>query len=656
MLTDKIGIHYSGKVFETMNNEEIRNAKGFKKNLHYLILKNLLVLKLTENGLSPVQTPKVFYFRDLENDEIYRINTFKMSINKVQNIVNISKDNDKQLNKHKSQKWTKDLNTQDKHKQLNKHKSQKCAQIMTEDFTSDSSSDSDSDNNSDDTCSNSDSDSDSDSDNDTCNKCCENSCSDNFVKSCKDKKFIAAFIYAGVKACTYEELLTMEICEGVEFAFISKSGTVLQKVNDIWVYVDTPKNFYFYDICCKIMWKICKCKQNPTEKFNCANVYLEDINTRNIYFCEHDKWVIRKQKECGQTGATGATGATGPTGAIGDKGETGATGATGVTGAAGTTGSTGATGATGATGVTGPKGETGNTGATGTTGATGPQGETGNTGATGPTGPTGETGNTGATGPTGETGATGSTGSTGSTGATGPTGPTGPTGIIGSTGATGATGPIGPTGITGSTGPIGVTGATGLIGPTGSTGATGPIGPTGTTGPQGLTGPTGQNAAIDSVLIWSQVQQAIVSPTAFQRVALEMGPNGPVGTTWVSNPGKTGFIGSQTGWYLITYKIDLRSGFSNTPNTTNGGAVLTVNNVQVSGSGTLVTAPHTNHIYTISNTILLNYTAGQTLALLAWANQSDAEIGEPSSFTGTLPVTGVTPVEATASLVITKLI
>lgn len=74
-------------------------------------------------------------------------------------------------------------------------------------------------------------------------------------------------------------------------------------------------------------------------------------------------------------------------------------------------------------------------------------------------------------------------------------------------------------------------------------------------------------------------------------------------------------------------------------------------------------APETNHIYTISNTILVNYTAGLPLSLWVYASRVDlgsdgATVGEPASLTGILPSwfspTSVT--EATASLVITRIV
>ncbi len=274
----------------------------------------------------------------------------------------------------------------------------------------------------------------------------------------------------------------------------------------------------------------------------------------------------------GPTGATGATGVgvTGATGATG-VGITGATGTTGIgiTGATGV-GVTGATGATGIgiTGVTGPTGLQGPTGpGAGATGATG-VGVTGATGATGVgiTGATGATGVgiTGATGATGVgvTGATGATGVgiTGATGATGVgvTGATGATGV-GITGATGATG-VGVTGATGATG-VGVTGATGAtgVGVTGATGATG-VGVTGATGARGPTGiGSGSNNSVISLFsnstnVFSPLQSIMTQIGIFNVVA-----NTPVGSPVNYDPFSRSIILNATGYFLISYKVSVRS-------------------------------------------------------------------------------------------------
>ncbi|WP_444859564.1 BclA C-terminal domain-containing protein, partial [Bacillus zhangzhouensis] len=204
---------------------------------------------------------------------------------------------------------------------------------------------------------------------------------------------------------------------------------------------------------------------------------------------------------------------------------------------------------------------------------------TGVTGATGPTGVTGATGDTGSTGATGDTGSTGATGVTGATGPTGATGVTGATGPTGATGVTGATGPTGPTGVTGATGPTGATGDTG------ATGATGPTGPTqtalyagNTTGPTIITVVGGTNIALPS-------NQNINGFT----------PNGSNDT----------FTVQQTGKYYITYQINTTVALLVSARLLLNGATVIPGSIQSPVVSTTM----------ISNTLIVNLTAGNTISL-----------------------------------------
>ena len=95
-----------------------------------------------------------------------------------------------------------------------------------------------------------------------------------------------------------------------------------------------------------------------------------------------------------------------------------------------------------------------------------------------------------------------------------------------------------------------------------------------------------------------------------------------------------------------------------------GATVLTLNNSQVPGSSTLDRAPESNHIYTISNTVLVHVHSGDKLSLLFWTDDVGAYIGEPYTLSSaaTIPAIGSTGpdppmsvAEATASLVITAI-
>ena len=85
--------------------------------------------------------------------------------------------------------------------------------------------------------------------------------------------------------------------------------------------------------------------------------------------------------------------------------------------------------------------------------------------------------------------------------------------------------------------------------------------------------------------------------------------------------------------------------------------VLTKNNIEIPGSCTLVEAPDTNHVYTISNTVLVSLSTGDKISLLFWADSTSIHLGDPTIVNGILPniTPNTKPQEATASLVITRI-
>jgi hypothetical protein len=87
---------------------------------------------------------------------------------------------------------------------------------------------------------------------------------------------------------------------------------------------------------------------------------------------------------------------------------------------------------------------------------------------------------------------------------------------------------------------------------------------------------------------------------------------------------------------------------------TDCASVLTKNGTAITGSSTLVEAPETNHIYTISNTVLADLSANDVISLLFWSGDIGSHIGDPSYLTGKLP-SGLVPKEATASIVFTRI-
>jgi hypothetical protein len=110
-----------------------------------------------------------------------------------------------------------------------------------------------------------------------------------------------------------------------------------------------------------------------------------------------------------------------------------------------------------------------------------------------------------------------------------------------------------------------------------------------------------------------------------------------------------------SGFYLLTYKLDVRSGSGSIPiSSTDAATVLTRNGNEIPGSSTLVEAPETNHVYTISNTVLVDLSVNDEISLLFWSGDTGTRIGDPSKLTGILP-NGTIVNEATASIVFTKI-
>jgi hypothetical protein len=130
------------------------------------------------------------------------------------------------------------------------------------------------------------------------------------------------------------------------------------------------------------------------------------------------------------------------------------------------------------------------------------------------------------------------------------------------------------------------------------------------------------------------------------------------------------FQGTNSGWYLITYKLDLRTNSPSSFNHTRAAAALLLDNAEVVGSGSSAQAPDTIHMYSISNTVLVYYTAGQVLSLQWTAAYYNGSNVKQSTITGLSvgpndptfinsvfnPVNSSTYQEATASLVITRIV
>jgi hypothetical protein len=121
----------------------------------------------------------------------------------------------------------------------------------------------------------------------------------------------------------------------------------------------------------------------------------------------------------------------------------------------------------------------------------------------------------------------------------------------------------------------------------------------------------------------------------------------------------------------MTYKLDLRTNDPDGDNHTRAAAALMLDDEQVIGSGSSAQAPDTIHMYSISNTVLVYYTAGQILSMQWNASYYSSSNAQQTHFGGLSigpnesdfisadfdPVAGgSTYEEATAALVITRIV
>jgi hypothetical protein len=78
-----------------------------------------------------------------------------------------------------------------------------------------------------------------------------------------------------------------------------------------------------------------------------------------------------------------------------------------------------------------------------------------------------------------------------------------------------------------------------------------------------------------------------------------------------------------SGWYLMTYKLDLRTNAGSNYTYTRAATSLMIfdgtNWKDITGSSSAAQAPETVHQYSISNTVLVKYTANQLISLQWWA-------------------------------------
>lgn len=243
---------------------------------------------------------------------------------------------------------------------------------------------------------------------------------------------------------------------------------------------------------------------------------------------------------------------------------------------------------------------------------------------------------TGQPGPQGQQGIPGAAGATGQRGYTGWTGPAGPSGPTGSEGQQGPQGNPGSASNTGATGPRGFTGPAGtsIIGPTGSNGSTGNMGPTGSPGSTGVTGFSMNN---NYVFAYDTSTQTSLSGTTYTPVTFNS--SGAI-NGWTRS-GSTDFVCTQSGNYLVTYRLQVNFTGTSTLSTSCYGRVF-VGGAESPGSQASVQIPATAATISIASTLpmtvstLVGCNAGQVLQI-HWAPTNITTVNLGPSGLGTTP-------------------
>jgi len=147
---------------------------------------------------------------------------------------------------------------------------------------------------------------------------------------------------------------------------------------------------------------------------------------------------------------------------------------------------------------------------------------------------------------------------------------------------------------------------------------------------------------------WSDQVQVVASESLFQMITFNHAPIGPSGFAWVST-GQTNFICPVTGWYNLSYKVDVLLQSS-----TNASVLFTRNGAAIDGSVSLVqSAASAKYQYSLANTVLVQLIVGDILSAWIWSNDTETQVGD-TTLLGTLPG-GVVPTEATATVVFTRI-
>lgn len=189
-------------------------------------------------------------------------------------------------------------------------------------------------------------------------------------------------------------------------------------------------------------------------------------------------------------------------------------------------------------------------------------------------------------------------------------------------GRDGKDGKPGKDGKNGVDGKPGRDGSDGYNGKDGASGCHGKDGTNGIDGCNGRNGINGSSSALGSTLLSSTIFQPRISDNLkFQEVSLEQKQMG-ICTNWHSkhNAGLR-WSSTDTGQYSITYRVGINSNFDPTTITTvRMASMLTLNDTPIPASQAAELTSSAKDYRQLTATVLINYFAGQELALQWWGS------------------------------------
>ena len=159
----------------------------------------------------------------------------------------------------------------------------------------------------------------------------------------------------------------------------------------------------------------------------------------------------------------------------------------------------------------------------------------------------------------------------------------------------------------GTAGATGATGPTGTSGSTGSTGATGPTGPTGTSGDTGATGSNGITIS-NNDYTWAVKNNSQSALLTFTPIIFTSTPEN---SGWVYNSSTGIFTCNQTGKYLVSFSVSMKTTGGSRRGTVRGS----INASEIINSAITMDFQSTSITQPFINFFIMTISAGQLFSL-----------------------------------------